>query len=322
MTSADDVRSDPGPSKLWWVACGLLCMTILTYGLLGYKDDQGSWAANAGHSFAFAVAIAAIFHIAFGRRESESTSWLGFLFIFLSLFVASHLSGLRHNGGIRGVVADATLSAVQATPPNGEGAALASNPFKPSRQSDDEIIDAVLQKLRTRLVAQLRDYRLELNAIGWAGILDGERLEGDLNLVESRVILKQALTISENYRLRAMGVFEVVRQEVYRPEPTASRPRSIPAELDGVLEKMESVIQEFWTIEVASINEVSKIIDLLSERRDAWWAVEERIVFQNQSDYDRYKFHMNEFYSLGTRQRELLSPAAKPSAEVSNQPTR
>ena len=323
MPSPGEVQRGPGPSAAWMISCGALCTAILAYGLLGYKEVVGDLAYQAGYNFPIALVLAGVLHFAFRRRETSTTSWLGFLLVYISLLAASYFSAQRLKGDIRESVAQVqeTLSALQEATSAGT-AAPAPKPVMATGTSEGAKMGALLQTMVNRMLAHRRDYELELEAIGWSGILDGKRLKTDPNLATSRAMLQQANAIVAKYKQRNASIFTAMRQDIEQSDLSSGSRTSMLAGFDSTLEQGKAQALELWALEEAALGEFQKIIDLLSTRRSAWQIEDDQIMFQAQSDLDTFNSHVSVVQSIVAKQEALQAAAIQRSKDTLDQVTR
>jgi hypothetical protein len=320
MPSPGEVQHSGSPSKAWIVACGAACAAVLGYGLLGLKDASEDWAYLVGYNLPIAVLLAAGLHFPFRKSESTGTSWLGFALIYASLLAASYIAGQRLKSDVRGAVVQVqdSLSALQQATSTGT-TAPAPKPIVGAGSSEGAKMGVVLQTIVNRMLAQRREYELELDAIGWGTILDGERLKRDSTLSESRTMLQQATAIVTKYKSRTNAVFATMRADIESSDLSTSSKNSMLAGFDSTFDQGRAQAMELWALEEEVLGEFHKILDLLSARRRDWQIEGGQIMFQNQNDLDLFNAYVTKVQSLVAKQERMQSASLQRSKDTLNQ---
>ena len=329
MTAPGEMAKTPWPVMSWMVALTLVCVAVLAYGHYGDKDHSGGvLASQMGHDFVWAVVIGAGLQLLFRQRVSSRTAWFGFVVIWAALVVASNLATLRVKSASQrlsqelGAVLSAAETQLRASesPPasdtakaaSGSDASTALMPAKPhadlalnSHEKQIETVGVLLKGMVNRVLAQRRDYELELDAIGWSTILDPSRLAGDTTMVGSRTLLKQARTIVAKYRARTDLIFEQSRREIEDADLPANMRQSM---LNGFLSssaKGKERASLNWDMEAQVLVEMEKVVDLLSARRGSWEISDGQLLFASQEDIDRFNASIDRVKSLVDQQQRM-----------------
>ena len=89
--------------------------------------------------------------------------------------------------------------------------------------------------MMNRMLAQRREYELELEAVGWSNVLDGERIGKDSTLAESKTMLRQARDIVAKYRARTDDLFVQIRRDIETSGMKQDSQRSMLAGFDKMV---------------------------------------------------------------------------------------
>ena len=170
MPAPGEVPNSGSPSKTWLVTCAALCLAIVAYGVLGEKDSSGDVAYQLGYNLPIAIFIAGGLHLVFRRREPAQAGWVGFLVIYAALVAASFIATNRQRGELKTAAAEIERTVVAATQATSASTPVAPPPVPaaPIAGGDAGKMEAVVKTMMNRMLAQRREYELELEAVGWS----------------------------------------------------------------------------------------------------------------------------------------------------------
>lgn len=320
MPAPGEVQQRAGPSRTWMAACAALCVAILAYGALGDREPSGDFGYQVGYNLPLAIFIAGGLHLAFRKRESSHTSWIGFALVYISLITASLIAGQRLKPEVKdaAVQVQQSLAAVQAaasagttTPP--------PIPVTNAGTSEGGKMGVVMKTTVNRMLAHRREYELELDAIGWGKILDGQRLKGDVTLAESRTMLQQAKDVVLKYKSKTSDLFVTIRQDIERSDLSSSSKQSMLAGVDSTSAQGKAQAMEVWMLEEQVLDEVGKVLALLSARRSAWQIQDGQVMFQSQKDLDLFNSYLATVQSLAAKQEQIQTSSLQRTTETLNQ---
>jgi hypothetical protein len=323
MSAPGEVQASESPSRLWWAVCGGLCAAILAYGGLGYKEPSGNLAYQFGYNLPIAIFIGGGLHLAFRKRESSRTGWMGFALVFASLITASLIANQMMKSDVRDAAAhlEQSIAAVQAAASAGT-ATPPPMPITNSGSSDGAKMGVIIKTMVNRMLALRREYELELDAIGWGKILDGQRLKTDVTFAESRTILKQANEIVLRYKSKNADLFSTIRQDIELSELSSSSKQSMLTGFDRTSEQGKAEAMEVWRLEQQALDEIGKIIALLSARRSAWEVQDGQVMFQSQEDLDMFNAYLAKVQAVIAKQEQIQAASLQRSKDAFEKITR
>ena len=323
MPAPGEVLLSTGPSKAWMAACAAVCMAILAYGAFGDRESSGNLAYQVGYNLPIAIFIAGGLHLAFRKRESSRTSWIGFALVYISLITASLIAGQRLKSEVKdaAVQVQQSLAAVQAAASAGTNTPPPM-PVTNVGTSDGGKMGLVMKTMVNRMLAHRREYELELDAIGWGKILDGQRLKNDVTLAESRTMIQQAKDVVLKYKSKTSDLFAIIRQDIERSDLSPSSKQSMLAGFDRTSAQGKAQAMEVWMLEEQALEEIGKVFSLLSARRSAWQIQDGQVMFQSQKDLDLFNSYLATVQSLVAKQEQIQSSSLKRTTEALNQLTK
>jgi hypothetical protein len=236
MRTSENPQVPTGPSKLWLAVCAGLCVAILAFGLSGARSNYGDLAYEFGYNLPIAAVLAGVLHLAFRRRGPPSTGWIGFALVYGSLIATALVAHHRQKQEIRQAAAEVqqTLSAVQAAASAGTSLPPPL-PVTGTGNTEAARVGIVMKTMVNRMLAQRREYELELDSIGWGKILDGQRLRSDATLAESRAMLQRARDAVAKYKSATPDLFSMARRDIEVADLSSSTKQSMLAGFDKSL---------------------------------------------------------------------------------------
>lgn len=306
MSVPSDVVKSGSPSKAWLASCTALCLTILAYGVFGEKETSSNISFQLGYDLPLAIFIAGGLNLVF-RREPASVSWLGLLAIYAALIAASLFSANRQREELKtaAVEIERTVAVAAQT-------TVASTPLAPSPLSTVPVaggeagkMEAVIKTIMNKTLAQRREYELELEAIGWSNILDGERIRKDSTLVESKTMLRQARDIVAKYRARTDDLFIQIRRDIETSGMKPDSQREMMAGFDKNASRGKAQAYELWAFEEQILSQVENVFALLAAKRNTWQVQQNQILFNSQGDLNLYKSYLSRINQIAAQQQEL-----------------
>jgi len=306
MPASGEVQVSATPSRAWFASCAAVCLAILAYGAFGNGEASNNLAYQLGHDFPIAIFIAGGLHMAFRKRESNRTSWIGFALIYASLVTASVIASNRQKNELRQMASEVqqTVAAVQSSIASGSAA-------PPPIQATDAGTTAagkmsvVVKTMMNRTLAHRRGYELELDAIGWSKILDGQRLRNDSTLAESRTVIQQAKDIVSKYQSRTGELFTQVRRDIENSDLTANSKQSMLSGFDKSAQQGKAQAMELWSLEEQVLNQIESAFTLLGANRSGWQIQDGQVMFHRQADLDLFNSYMSQVQVLVAKQEKM-----------------
>ena len=307
MSAPNDVIKSGSPSKAWLASCAAVCLAILAYGVLGEKEAPGNISYQLGYNLPWAIFIGGGLHLVFRRREPARTGWLGLLAIYAALIAASHLSANRQREELKTAAAE-----IERTVTTAAQATVASTPSVPSPLPTAPVaggeagkIETVIKTMMNKTLAQRREYELELEAIGWSNILDGERIRKDSTLAESNTMIRQAHDIVAKYSARTDDLFIQIRRDIETSGMKPDSQREMLAGFDETASRSKAQASKVWALEEQVLSQVENVFTLLAAKRNAWQVQQNQILFNNQGDLDLFKSYLSRINQIVAQQQEM-----------------
>gem|GEM_PF-2200050 len=277
------------------------------------------FAYQVGYNLPIALFIAGGLHLVFRKRESSRTSWIGFALVYTSLIVASLIAGQRLKSEVKdaAVQVQQSIAAVQAA----VSAGTTTPPPMPVTNvgaSEGGKMGFVMKTMVNRMLAHRREYELELEAIGWGKILDGQRLKNDVTLAESRTMIQQAKDVVLKHKLKTSDLLVTIRKDIERSDLSPSAKQSMLAGFDSTSAQGKAQAMEVWMLEEQALDEIGKVFALLSARRSAWQIQDGQIMFQSQKDLDLFNSYLATVQSLVAKQGQIQSSSLQRTTETLN----
>ena len=124
-------------------------------------------------------------------------------------------------------------------------------------------------------------YETELLSI-WGLLLDPTRLQTDNDFGESRELIEQGRSVVERYESIFLVAFDNSADQVQHLKLTEAEKRRVVSAYERGMAQSKLVHQEIWQIEYQKVDEIEKLIDLLSDNRDSWTVDGNRILYGDQ----------------------------------------
>ncbi|MDN3714991.1 hypothetical protein [Vibrio breoganii] len=146
-----------------------------------------------------------------------------------------------------------------------------------------------------------QSYQQAVMESGWYSILDISRLQNDTDLVESYAIIKDTKSAILNHLLQTQQQVHELEQQLYDNEASAQMEDNyIDAQ---ILHSQQQ--NEMWKAELAALQEVRSIIEMLDANRDGWTIQDGAIVFYSNADKQRFEDIVARIQVIADHQREL-----------------
>lgn len=316
MTTTEQAQIPSRPGRAWMSACAALCLAILAYGALGEREPANTLAYQLGYNLPIALFLAGALHLVFRKTETSSTSWLGFALVYAALVIGSIISNNRQKAELRQAATEIqqTISAVHAAASAGVPPTLPP-PVAATGSSEAAKISVVMKTMVNRMVASRREYELELNAVGWERILDGQRLRADVTLAESRTMLQQAKDVVAKYKAKTPQLFTTIRADIETSDLSYSSKQSMLAGFDKSSAQGKAQALELWSIEEQVLGQFENVFNLLAAKRGAWQIQDGQVMFQRQADLDLFNTYVARVQSHVARQEQLQNAAIQKTQE-------
>ncbi|PMO56823.1 hypothetical protein BCT07_14145 [Vibrio breoganii] len=146
-----------------------------------------------------------------------------------------------------------------------------------------------------------QSYQQAVMESGWYSILDISRLQNDTDLVESYAIIKDTKSAILNHLVQTQQQVHELEQQVYDTEASANMEGDY---LDSQILHAQQQ-NEMWKAELAALQEVRSIIEMLDVNRDGWTIQDGAIVFYSNADKQRFEDIVARIQEIADHQRML-----------------
>jgi len=157
-------------------------------------------------------------------------------------------------------------------------------------------------------------YETELLSM-WGPLLNPSRLQTDNDFSESRELLKQGRAVVKKYELIFLVAFDNSADQVEQLNLTEAEKRRVVNAYERGMAQSKLVHQEIWQLELQKVDEIEKIIDLLSDNRDSWTVDGNRILYGNQELLNQVNECFANTGALEQEQMRLSKAAIKAQRE-------
>lgn len=292
------------------IALSLVCIGILAYGVFFSQNTISDIAYLIGFNLPLSFFIWIIFYAIFIRRKkSGRVAAISFLIIYCSM-IASALIGSaqqKHEAMKALEEVHGQYSAIVNSSIDSEGLPVRIEKkidTNPKSKGEFGELERFLKDSMNQFASQRNDYLLELEAIGWNGILDPQRIRADKELVESKVIIRQAKIIVEKYRDKTDVLLRKIRRDIQSLNMSSSQKEEALSGFDRGLASSQDQISAMWILEEKAILEFEKIINFLS-KNDAWVVAQGQILFKNNTDINTFNSYIGAIQAIVNQQQQI-----------------
>lgn len=166
-------------------------------------------------------------------------------------------------------------------------------------------IERFMKDFMDQMASQRNDYLLELEAIGWNGILDANRIRADNALTATRIMIRQAKDTVHKYSERTNTLLSDTREKIRSLNVSDATKRGMLSGFDQGMANAKQNIDRAWSLEKEAINECENIINLLSAKPGAWVVQNEKILFYNADDLSEFNSYMTSIRNIVAQQEAI-----------------
>ena len=296
--------------NIWKIALALICAAILGYGLFYSKNTTTDLAYLIGLNLPLTLIIWGVFYAAVARKRGAKIAGFSFLVILISM-IASGLLGYSQQkqeakqalSEIQGQYSKLVESSTdaQGIPKRIE------KPINTTPKARGEFgeMERFMKEFMDQMTTQRNDYLLELEAIGWYGILDANRIKADKTFIESKVTIRKAKEVVAKYTKRTQSLLENTKGNIRSLNISESSKISMLSGFDRGMEKAKENIDTMWSLEAKIIAEFENIVTLLSAKKGSWVVAGEQILFSNDSDLERFNSYIASIQNIVQQQEAV-----------------
>lgn len=298
------------PSIVWCVALAPLCCLILAYGSLYSKNTTGDFAYLTGYNLGSALALWGIFHLLFGRKTGSVATGIAYGLIYVCLMISSYI-GYERN--VRAM--NETLSSVQKDLTAFINASTDAQGLPKQIEKPIDMTPTVtgkmgeVQKWTKRVLSRNAEvhnaYLDELNATGWAMLLDADRLKADATFNESFSILEKGKGVVQKYKAKTVALLDVARNDIKTLDLPEDFKLGLAQGYDMQLSENREHLDTIWGLEEKAAAQFENIIKLLAAKKGKWIVQDHRILFASQEDLNAFNSYLEKADQLAQQQQLL-----------------
>jgi hypothetical protein len=175
----------------------------------------------------------------------------------------------------------------------------------PAASGEAGQVERLVKSALARTVAERRNYEAEFQALGWAQVIDPDRLKSDPSaLAGSRAMIPRAREIIARCRSRTEALHAAARRDIEAADLRPATRRTMLAAMDESAARNKALAAASWDLEEQQIGEIAAVLDLLGSRQGAWQARGGKFVFQRRADLDLFNAHMKNISAAVNKQRQ------------------
>lgn len=298
-------------SNIWIVILALFCALILGYGLLYSNNTTANLIYLVRFNLPLALIVWGVFYALVLRKRSARIAMFSLMVIFISMVASDFLGYVQQKKE-----AKKALSEIQAryseyvessTYENGvQKRAEVSLDVAPVARGEFGELERFSKQFIGQMASLQNDYLIELEVIGWNGILDFNRIENDETLAESGAIIQKAKEVVGRYTRRSKELLDFAKRDIGLLNISEYSKNIVLSGFERGLNKTNEYRNSMWLLEAEIIGEVENIIALLSEDREAWSVDDGNIVFFNETDLQKYNLCVDSIYRIDQEQERIL----------------
>lgn len=187
------------------------------------------------------------------------------------------------------------------------------DPFDIGPVAEDEAgrMHQVMRQYLNAAFQVRNDYLAELEAMGWSGILDADRLKADAGMVESKRLVAEARAAMARAETGSVAALKSIPGLIEAAPITAANKREMLKGYEGSLAKGLADIRGAYALESETLDQFAGMVELLE--RVEWDVDQSQIVFVHDVDVETYNAHFHRITALteeiAARQKQGLEQA-------------
>ena len=180
---------------------------------------------------------------------------------------------------------------------------------KAKYESDE--IEKFMKTIMNKAASQQHDYSLELDAIGWANVLDFDRIKQDQDLTESKILIRKAKNIVKKYKTQFHELLSSAKIDIGSLNISEDSKNEMLRGFEETESEARSQMDARYDLDGKIISEVESIMTLLSERKGRWEIKDGNILFEEQSDSDAFNSHIAAIQEYAAKEQAAHKKAAR-----------
>ena len=299
-----------GTNNAWRIPMGVLCLGILTYGwrYSQVQDTGETLPSIVGYCLPSAFLIWIAVRIVIIRGCGVRVAGVCFLAIYGASIAGALLGVAQQKAEAKQAVAAMNNQWVELMEASTDSYGIPrpiQGRLDTERKARGEFgeVEGLWKDYIAQAISQRNDYLRELDTMGWARILDPERIARDTTLVESRMMIQRAKEIVEKYERMAGTLLTDARQRIQTLAMSNSSRQEMTSGFDRGME--EAQFDGLWALQKGVLSECESSFDLLSRRPKQWVISDGRILFYDENDLRRFNSCIISIQNLAAEQEKI-----------------
>lgn len=292
-------------SITWMIGLTLLCLGIVAYGFY----PQMTWSNvgyHCGRKMGQAGILWMVFFVTLGRKQGYKKGALSFVLIVAAGYASGRMSYTQGESEFEQVRAEFRKVLAEGT--TAEGLA----PLTQGQTSSAPALKGAAAEMHrfsttcvNESVALQREYQRELDASGFADILNMARLERDGTLLESRMIVDNAKAIITKYRKKTDLLTENLEEEIKKLRLGAEAKADVLRGFKDSVREQRAARDTIRQCEEGVVAQMENIVALLSRKRNQWTIQGGEIQFYDEADSTEFNSYLMVIRDLALKQEEV-----------------
>lgn len=176
---------------------------------------------------------------------------------------------------------------------------------------DVEKMQVFIHNFVVKLSGVRTDYLKQIQATGYARILEPERVKVDKSLDQSFKILSKVKSINKKYEYQTKNIFKNIKSEILALDVSESSKASMLNGFHNSISKSKAELAYGWSLEHEKIDTYNRIFMFLRQHRSAWSIQTGHFAFTNQHDLNKFNNYIGQLNSIVRRQQSIRQQRIK-----------
>jgi hypothetical protein len=301
--------------KVAFAGLGLLCLGILIYGFTISTNRVTDLAYLLGQNAVIGLIWYVVYSGLLGKHLSALQKTFSYFLILASLMIGGNIAAekqLQEGNQTMARMQDNMLRILEPRESDdGKIALIETDPITPQSQDPNAIMETWLNSYLNEQIENQNDYIIELEAVNFFGLLDGERIRADLDLTESTFILNRTREIIDKYEQLSFDTLYSARDSIQDLNISASEKRSMEDGLNSTLQSGIEAGQKIWELERQRISDSENTLIFLSTTEANWIWEDEQFVFFNTKSLNIFNAYISIFDRTVAEQDQIRESSSQ-----------
>jgi len=227
-------------------------------------------------------------------RRIAATAFAALLAVASATGCAAEKPDPADRAVIEGMKSD--IDALSAQTRDDPAARITAFEVGPTAEDEAGRMHQVIRQYLNLVVVARNSYLAELDAIGWEGILDANRLQADTGLVESRRMVGQARAAMARAEAGSIEALAALPGLIDAAPLSATNKRDMLAGYQRSQARGLAEMRGGFALESQTLDEFEAMVELLA--RVDWGVEESQIVFYADEDVETFNGHFHRIAAL------------------------